>query len=487
MRNNPALFTDLYELTMAQAAWTHGQDKLEASFYLHFRDNPFNGGYAIACGAARVAEIVADFKIEQDDIDYLATLPATSDGKLFSPEFLQALADITLSVDIDCVSEGTAVFAHEPILRVTGPFCQCLLLETALLNALNFETLIATKAARICMAASGPVAEFGARRAQGLDGAVSASRAAIVGGCASTSNILAAKLYDLPVSGTHSHAWVMAAASELEAFRRFVEVFPQRPTLLVDTYDTIGGIKNAIIVGHEMQQRGQQLGSVRIDSGDLAWLSLKAREMLDAAGLEYVQVVASNDLDENTITSLLTEQTSRIDAWGVGTRLACAYNQPALGGVYKLSAIREPGQPDFRPVIKVSDQIQKSTLPGLLAIRRYFDTDGLMAGDMIFDLQNPPHTDLITDPFNPLRQKDLGGLEHDEVLQPLARAGRVISPPPAALKARENTLRNLERLSPSIKRLLNPHSYPVGLEATLLQQRDELLGAVRAPGQDDMV
>jgi nicotinate phosphoribosyltransferase len=443
---------------------------------MHFRENPFEGGYAIACGTAQLLEQLQNFAITQDDVDYLASIKAADNTPLFAPDFLATLPKLKLKLNIDAVPEGTVVFPYEPLVRVSGPISQCLLIETALLNTINFQTLIATKAARICSVANGPVAEFGLRRAQGPNGGNLASRAAIIGGCASTSNVMAGKLYNLPVSGTHSHAWVMAFASELEAFRSYANSFAHNCILLVDTYDTIGGIANAIIVATEMEARGQRLAGVRIDSGDLAWLSIKARAMLDEAGLEYVRIFASNDLDEYTIQSLIVEQDARIDAWGVGTRLACAYNQPALGGVYKLSAIQESGGQNYTPVIKESEQILKSTLPGLLAVRRYFGNDGSMAGDMIYDCQTPPSNAIITDPFNSLRHKDLTGLEYQDLLQPLVRDGQTVAAMPLPAQAGANTSLNLKLLHPANKRLLNPHSYPVGLEQALLTQRDKLLG-----------
>jgi nicotinate phosphoribosyltransferase len=483
MLNNISILTDLYQLTMAQAFWDNNKQDLQASFYMHFRENPFDGGYAIACGIAQLADYIQNFQINQSDVDYLCSVKAADGTPLFDPNFLVTLPNKTLQLDIDAVAEGTAVFPYEPIIRVSGPISQCLLIETALLNIVNFETLIATKAARVCSVANGPVAEFGLRRAQGPNGGNSASRAAIVGGCASTSNVMAGKLYDLPISGTHSHAWVMAFDSELEAFRSYANSFAHNCILLVDTYNTFKGIANAIIVAHEMENRGQRLTGIRIDSGDLAWLSIQAREQLDAAGLDYVKIFASNDLDEYTIHSLLTEQDARIDAWGVGTRLACAYNQPALGGVYKLSAIKQPGQSNYTPVIKESEQLLKSTMPGLLAVRRYFYSNGKMAGDMVYDIQNTQamlrpqflKNAVITDPFNELRQKDLSNLEFIDLLEPLIRSGQPLAKLPSPLQAQANTLRNLQMLHPANKRLLNPHIYPVGMERSLLEQRDKLL------------
>ena len=266
MKIDYALLTDLYQLTMAQGYWETGQGDTQACFHMYFRDYPFKGGYAIACGMAQLADLVDEFSFSDEDVAYLGSLDAPGGGKLFKPEFLDYLRTFELRVDIDAVLEGTVVFPHEPLVRVTGPIMDCQLIETALLNCVNFETLIATKAARVCLAAQARVAEFGLRRAQGAGGGLWASRAAVVGGCASTSNVLAGKLFDIPVSGTHAHSWVMSFPDELTAFRAYAEAFPKNCVLLVDTYDVEQGIKNAITVGLEMRERGERLSGIRIDS-----------------------------------------------------------------------------------------------------------------------------------------------------------------------------------------------------------------------------
>ena len=480
MENSP-LLTDLYQLTMAQAAWQNGQDKIEASFYIHFRENPFKGGYAIACGAASIAEFIETFAFSDDDLSYLESIPAPNGTKLFNPAFIKSLKSWKLNVDIDCAPEGMVIFAQEPILRINGPLTQCMLLETPLLNLLGYQTLIATKAARISSVTNKPVAEFGLRRAHGPNGGNLASRAAFVGGCTSTSNVQASKLYGIPVSGTHSHAWVMAFDNELDAFRAYVENFPNNAVLLVDTYDTLKGTKNAIIVAQEMAARGQQLAGIRIDSGDLAWLSIKARELLDEAGCNDVKITASNNLDEFTILSLVSEQNSCIDAWGVGTRLAVAFDQPAMGMVYKLSALKHPGSDKYTTVLKASDQSFKATLPGILTCRRYYDTngEGFAMGDMVYDLLMPPVDALIIDPFDPLRQKNLSGCECHRVLTPLVREGKAVEDIPSVIEAQEHMRKSLQTIPASNRRLLNPHSYPVGLERQLIDNRDKLLRSAR--------
>lgn len=473
--------TDFYQLTMAQAYWDTGMDSQEACFYVHFRENPFKGGYAIACGLAQIAAFVEGFHFSAEDCCYLATLKTPQGTPLFKSDFVESLSELKLSIDIDAVAEGTVIFPYEPVLRVMGPILQCQLIETAVLNLFNYQTLVATKAARVCDAAQKPVAEFGLRRAQGPAGGLLASRAAIVGGCSSTSDVEAGRLFDVPVSGTHAHSWVMAHESELEAFRAFAAVFPKNCVLLVDTYDVPNGIANAITVAREMEKTGERLTAIRIDSGDLAWLSVQARTLLDQAGLHYVQIVASNDLDEYTIQSL-NDQGAHIDSYGVGTKLVTCWDQPALSGVYKLSATRKEGETEWTPQLKVSEQRAKSTLPGLLAARRYVDEQGVYIGDMVYDEQDPPADDRLIDPFDLLRSKELSGFEHFELLKPLIRNGVLVRPCATTLQAQGATRENLKRLHPTNKRFLNPHNYPVGLESKLLAERDKLVKRARSLG-----
>lgn len=478
-----ALLTDLYQITMAQGYWESGKGATQACFHMYFRDYPFKGGYAVACGTAQLAELVEGFAFSEEDRAYLASLDAPGGGKLFKPAFLDFLADYRLSVDIDAVPEGTVVFPHEPLVRVTGPIMDCQLIETALLNCVNFETLIATKAARVCQAAQAPVAEFGLRRAQGAAGGIWASRAAVVGGCSSTSNVLAGKLFGIPVSGTHAHSWVMSFPDELSAFRAYAEAFPKNCILLVDTYDVEQGVRNAITVGLEMRERGEKLTGIRIDSGDLAWLAKMARRMLDEAGLDDCGIVLSNDLDEFTIQSIRDEG-AQVMSWGVGTKLACAFDQPTLGGVYKLSATREPGDKEWIDRLKISESAAKLTTPGVLDVRRYFYCDsGRLAGDMVFDVNAPGdgRRELIVDPSDDLRQKNLAGLCSETLLKPLARDGRVVLDASGrdALAARERARTGLALLDESQKRMLNPHTYPVGLEYGLFERRRELVARMR--------
>lgn len=466
---------------MAQGYWECGKDRTEACFHMYFRDYPFKGGFAIACGMSQLAELVEGFSFSADDIAYLAALDAPGGGKLFKPEFLDYLGELELSVDIDAVVEGTVVFPNDPLVRVTGSIMECQLLETALLNCVNFETLIATKAARVCLAAETPVAEFGLRRAQGAAGGVWASRASVVGGCASTSNVIAGKMFDIPVSGTHAHSWVMSFPDELAAFRAYAKAFPNNCVLLVDTYNVEQGIDNAITVGLEMRERGERLSGIRIDSGDLAWLAKMARRKLDQAGLSDCGIVLSNDLDEYTIQSIRDEG-AQVMSWGVGTKLATAYDQPTLGGVYKLSATREPGEDAWKSCVKITESTTKLTFPGVLDVRRYYHEDGRIAGDMIFDVNQPiDPRQIIVDPVDDLRRKCLAGKRSETLLAPLARAGKAVLPDEfrSAMAARERTREGLGTLDESQKRMLNPHTYPVGLECGLFERRHALVEELR--------
>lgn len=480
MNDDWALLTDLYQLTMAQGYWQAGKERELAAFTMSFRDYPFGGGFAVACGMTQLAQIVDEYTFTPEHMAYLSSLEAPQGGALFDPRFLAYLKTLELSLDIDGVAEGSVVFPHEPLLRVTGPIMQCQLIETVLLNCVSFQTLIATKAARVCLAAKGTsVAEFGLRRAQGLGGTW-ASRAAVIGGCSSTSNVLADKRFDIPVSGTHAHSWVMAFDSELEAFREYARRFPANCTLLVDTYDVTTGIQNAITVGLEMRDRGQRLQGIRIDSGDLAWTAKTARHMLDEAGLGDVKIVLSNDLDEYLVRSIMNEG-APVDAWGIGTKLACAFDQAALGGVYKLNAIRQEGDARWSPRLKISESSAKLTTPGILDVRRYRDEMGKLAGDMVFDVNRGVQPgEVIIDPLDPLRTKSLEGMAYAELLQPLVKDGKPLAQDArTTMQIREFARDELSHLDESQLRLLNPHTYPVGIEQGLEQERRALVTQMR--------
>ena len=478
---SPGLFTDLYQLTMAQGYVAAGVADTEACFHLSFRDNPFGGGYSLACGLEQALGYLEAFSFSAADLAYLATLTGNDGGPLFTGELLDHLAEFRFQGDVDAIPEGTAVFPHEPLLRVRAPVVACQLVETALLNILNFQTLVATKAARVCEAAGGdPVVEFGLRRAQGPDGGLSASRAAFVGGCHGTSNVLAGQTFGIPVSGTHAHSWVMLFPSEAEAFRAYAEALPNNATFLVDTYDTLAGVRRAAEEGRRLREAGYEMVGVRIDSGDLAWLSREARAILDDAGFPAARIIASNELDEHLIASL-KDQEAAIDFWGVGTKLVTAYDQPALGGVYKLSAVRQPGG-EWEPRIKVSEQTAKVTIPGVLGVRRYFDDTGRPAGDMIHDISHPPADEpMMIDPADSTRRKRFSaGQRFEELLVPVVRGGERVYELPELTAIQERAREQLALLDPSVRRFLNPHSYPVGLERGVHALRMRLIVLARA-------
>ncbi|HET6611590.1 MAG TPA: nicotinate phosphoribosyltransferase [Kofleriaceae bacterium] len=482
-RPSLALCTDLYQLTMAYGYFAAGMAHREVSFHLSFRTNPFGGGYAIACGLGPVIEYLSELRFADADLAYLATL-AGGDGKpLFPRPFLEALAAFELSVDVDAIVEGSVVFGHEPLIRVTGPAIECQLLETALLNLVNFPTLVATKAARICQAANGdPVLEFGLRRAQGIDGGLSAARAAYIGGCAATSNVLAGQLFGLPVKGTHAHSWVMMFADEVAAFSAYAEAMPQNCVFLVDTYDTLRGVEHAITVGKTLRTRGFELAGIRLDSGDLAHLATGARALLDAAGFEGTAIVASNDLDEHLVTSL-KQQGAPITVWGIGTRLVTAFEQPALDGVYKLSAIRSGDH--WRGTVKVSEQTAKVSTPGLLQVRR-FEHGGQMVADMIYDLSDAQSSSAAThtiDVHDPTRHWLLPAKGTvTDLLIPIFRGGRPVYEAPPLPEVRAHAAASLATLSPRVKRFANPQIYAVGLEPALAARKLALIDDARGGG-----
>lgn len=479
-RPSLGLLTDLYQLTMASAHHRRGSHTTRAVFHLSFRKNPFQGGFTIAAGLGPAMELIEDLRFAPEDLDYLATLRGNDDTPLFRDDFLRYLGDLRFEGDVDAVPEGTAVFPHEPLLRITAPILVGGLLETPLLTILNFQSLIATKAARVCAAAGGdPVLEFGLRRAQGIDGGLAASRAAYVGGVDATSNVLAGRLFGIPVRGTHAHAWIMALGDELEAFRAYADAMPNNCVFLVDTYDTLDGVRNAIVVGHELRARGQKLAGIRLDSGDLAYLSIEARKLLDQAGFADAAIVASNDLDEHLIQSLKA-QGARIGVWGVGTKLVTAHDQPALGGVYKLTAIEDPATGAWIPRVKLSEQLIKVSNPGILQVRRHRDPSGLV-GDAIWDESLGTDAPLrIVDPLDPNREKVMpAGASAEELLVPVFRAGRAVyrSPPLAAI--RERTRASIAELHAGITRFINPHAFPVGLERRLHARKTALVRAAR--------
>ena len=476
-----SLNTDLYELTMAQGFWESGLMDAEACFTVFFRDNPFDGGYAVACGTGQIADLVENFRYTPEDIAYLASVQAPGGGALFKPAFLEWLGNFTPELDVWAVPEGEVVFPREPLVRVQGSMAACQLIETALLNLVNFQTLVATKCARVVQAAEGhSVSDFGLRRAQGPDGGLAVARASYVGGASSTSNCLAGKIYGIPVFGTHAHSWVMAFPTELEAFRAFARSMPKNCVLLVDTYDVRQGVANAITVAKEMEAAGERLAAVRIDSGDLAKLSKYAREAFDAAGLPYVKISASNDLDEYTIQSLFA-QGAPIDSFGVGTKLATCDPQPSLGGVYKLAAVRKAGEGQWRPTMKLSEVAYKRTIPGIQQVMRFVDDSGCPVGDVIFDETmagaNPALAVNVTDSET---SYDFSTYEGRELLVQMVEKGRACAEPVSLEESKRTCREALMHLDPAVRRFLNPQLYPVGVQEQLAELRVRLARQERA-------
>ncbi len=381
------LLTDLYQITMAYGYWKSQVHTTQSTFQLFFRKAPFGGEYAVCAGVETAIELIEQFSFSESDLTYLQEQLGNDGQPLFEEDFLEYLATLSMDVDIDAIPEGTAVLAHEPILRITGNVVQCQLLETALLTCINFQTLIATKAHHVCRAAQDDtVLEFGLRRAQGFDGGLSAARAAYIGGVHATSNVLAGKLLGIPIKGTHAHAWVMMFDTEREAFEQYAKAMPNNCVFLVDTYDTLTGVQTAIEVGHALRAQGHEMLGIRLDSGELATLSQQARTLLDAGGFPNAKIVASDSLNEHRIRELKA-QGAEIDIWGVGTNLVTAQDQPALGGVYKLSAQKHPTEEHWTPKIKLSNSPIKTSNPGRLQVYRCLDATGNWVGDFMGDVE----------------------------------------------------------------------------------------------------
>ena len=406
-----AMLTDLYELTMAQGLWESGKANEQGCFTAFYRDHPFGSAYAVMCGTAELPELVENLRFTPEDIDYLASLQAPAGGAMFKSAFLDYLRDFRAHVNIDAVHEGELVFPREPMVRVTGPALECQLLETALLNIVGFQTLVATKTARVVLAADGrPVAEFGLRRAQGPDGGLAVARASYVAGCSSTSNVLAGRRYGIPVFGTHAHSWVMSFDSELEAFRAFAKSSPKNCTLLIDTYDVREGCEHAITVAKEMEAVGERLSAIRIDSGDLPVVVARVRELLDELGATSTRITVTNDLDEYTVAGL---SASPVDSFGVGTSVVVGSGSPTMGMVYKLVA-RTGDDGEWVSVAKKS--ADKASVGGRKSVRRLLDARGVARAELLF---------LGDGPGGSAEGAELG--EHGrEVLVPLVQDGELL-------------------------------------------------------------
>ncbi|HET8900127.1 MAG TPA: nicotinate phosphoribosyltransferase [Rhodanobacteraceae bacterium] len=462
-------YTDLYQIAMGQALFRQTQHERPAVFDYFFRRLPFGGGYALFAGLETVLDALAEWRFSADEVDHLATLG-------FDRDYLDYLGRLRFRADIHAPREGEVVFPTEPLLRIEGRVLEVQLVETLILNLLNFQTLIATKAARMRQAAGDAVlSEFGLRRAQ-AQGGVLAARAAVIGGCDSTSDVYAAERFGLRAEGTMAHAFIQWHGDELSAFRAFAAARPEHTVLLVDTYDTLhSGIPNAITVATEMRARGQQLRAIRLDSGDLAYLARRARAMLDAAGFPEVRIAASNQLDEYLIRSL-RQQGAPIDIFGVGTSLVTGQPDAALDGVYKLAMA------DGEARIKLSENLAKTTLPGRKQVHRYFDADGHFAGiDGIARLDEAPPSRLIH-PFEPHQSMRCPQLASEPLLRPVLRAGERVGAARDVAKIKAFAATRLALLPPEFQRFENPHAYKIGISEALHRERDTLRQRFHAAG-----
>ncbi len=477
MKNrNLTLLTDFYELTMMQGYFKNDEKDMVV-FDMFFRANPCNNGYSIAAGLDQVIDYIKNLHFSYEDVDYLRSLG------MFSEDFLQYISGFHFSGSIYAIPEGTVVFPKEPMIKVIAPIMEAQLVETAILNIVNHQSLIATKTARVVFAAGGDkVLEFGLRRAQGPDAGLYGARAAMIGGCAATSNVLAGEAFDVPISGTHAHSWIMSFPDEYTAFKKYAELYPNSCCLLVDTYDTLkSGIPNAIKVFTEMRASGIELKSygIRLDSGDLAYLSKKARKMLDAAGFEDAFISASNDLDEYLIHDLKI-QGATITSWGVGTHLITSKDCPSFGGVYKLAAIADE-EGEFIPKIKLSENTEKITNPGNKTIFRIYEKEtGKIKADVISfadEIINPQEELLLFDPVDTWKKTLLegGSYEVRELLVPIFINGECVYQSPSVMEIAEYCRKEKDTLWDETKRLFYPHKVYVDLSQKLYDVKQNLL------------
>lgn len=472
------LHTDKYQINMMYAHWVQGSQDEKAVFEIYFRKLPFGNGFAVFAGLERAVRYVRNLRFGEAEIAYLRTQEEN-----YPEAFLQALRDFRFTGSLYAVPEGTLVFANEPLVRVEGRIFEAQLIETALLNFINYQTLIATKAARVKqVAGSDGLLEFGTRRAQEADAAVWGARAAYIAGFDATSNLRAGMLFGIPAKGTHAHSWVQGHETEDEAFRKFAEALPDHVTLLVDTYDTLkSGVPNAIRIAKELEAQGKRMQAIRLDSGDLAYLSKMARAMLDEAGLPYVRIVASNDLDENIMLNLKAEG-ARIDTWGVGTQLITAADQPSLGGVYKLVAREIEGE--LVPVIKISANPEKVSTPGLKEAYRLINRKtGKAEADYIAlqheqDVRRGERIKLF-DPVHPYIHKYLEDYDAVPLLQPIFVGGEQVYELPTLDAIRRFHRGQLGLFWPEYLRKLHPEAYPVDLSTAVWELKMEMINKFR--------
>ena len=475
---NLSLLTDLYQLTMLQGYFREKQANETVIFDMFFRSNPNSGGYSVCAGLEQVIEYIEGLHFTDEDINYLRTLG------LFGDDFLSYLSDFKFTGDIYAIPEGSVIFPKEPIMKIVAPIMEAQLIETAILNIINHQSLIATKASRVVFAANGDtVLEFGLRRAQGPDAGIYGARAAMIAGCFATSNVLAGQMFDVPVRGTHAHSWVMSFSDELTAFRKYANLYPNACILLVDTYDTLrSGVPNAIKVFNEMKEKGIELKNygIRLDSGDLAYLSKKARQLLDNAGFKDAVISASNDLDENLISSLKLHS-AKISSWGVGTHLITSKDCPAFGGVYKLSAVYESDKKAFKAKIKLSENAEKNTNPGNKKIYRIYDKDTKkIIADLICLVEETLDTSeelLLFDPLETWKKTLLPGDTYyvKELLVPIFKEGKCVYKSPSVMEIREYCRSEMDTLWEESRRLEYPHNTHVDLSQKLWNLKNNLL------------
>lgn len=475
-KRNLTLLTDLYELTMMQGYYEKGQNE-NVIFDVFFRQNPCNNGYSVCAGLDQVIDYIKNLHFTYDDVDYLRGLG------IFKEDFLHYLSGFHFSGDIYAIPEGTVVFPKEPLLKVVAPIMEAQLVETAILNIINHQSLIATKTSRIVFAANGDgIMEFGLRRAQGPDAGLYGARAAMIGGCVGTSNVLAGQMFDVPVMGTHAHSWIMSFPDEYTAFKTYAEMYPDNCTLLVDTYDTLkSGVPNAIRVFQEFKDAGKPLikYGIRLDSGDLAYLSKEARKMLDEAGFPEATICASNDLDEFLLHDLKM-QGAAIDSWGVGTNLITSKDCPSFGGVYKLAAIQnEKGE--FVPKIKISENTEKITNPGNKTIYRIYEkASGKIKADLICfadEVIDPKQDLLLFDPMDTWKKTKLAGGTYNvrEILLPIFKNGECLYKSPTLKEIAAYCREEKDTLWDETKRLFYPHRVYVDLSQKLYAVKQSLL------------
>ena len=461
--------TDLYQLTMAYGYWQQKLHERRAVFHLFFRRHPFKGTFTVAAGLALVADYLKNLRFSVEEIQYLGNLKGADGKALFPENFLHYLQRLRFSGDIYAVPEGTLMYPHEPLIRVEAPILQAQLIETALLSLVNFSSLVATKAARIRrVAGDDTILEFGLRRAQGIDGGLTASRSAYLGGCDASSNVWAGQYLGIPIRGTHAHSWIMVMEDELAAFEAYAEAMPNNCTFLVDTYDTLDGVKNAIEVGKKLRAGGHRLLGVRLDSGDLTALSKSARKLLDESGFQEAVIVASNDLDEHSL-SRIKQDGGKITTWGIGTRLATAYEQPALGGVYKLAAFEnELGL--LEPRIKLSEQEIKTSNPGRQQVRRFYNKDGAPLGDMIFLQDAPPTGEQLIEPYHFAGRSDMTEAhQFTDLLIPIFQEGKLVYDFPTLAESRTYCAEQVRQFERRPEK-----GYLYGLEPRLAELKSQL-------------